>query len=379
MHPSTTPCSAPLMSPTQEPTQLPPLPGNCVTSLTIDGLVTAIDSTSGHGDAVPLTLTLARSPPGEPRQKHHGYVPEGTGYMGYYLVPEMPAANQPVPPRPDQPRVRLHLRVGELIAANERHVVYDVDVDVDVEVTEVVRAADSALRGESESEDDEDTSGSRCCYYIPPLVIKAAQTDEAGALLSKEAAMYEHIQALQGVVAPRFYGYFHCVPAANTDSESKWTRLPTSEPPASYGWDDVDDEENCPFPADGSDVRPPAPEGPPPCTRVDVLLLEKVGGRLPPGQMPDKLLIDLRRMYHDLSSLHVDHFDYRPANVAYAPLSPPGLPGLPSPFRKSGKCVYGLRLVDFEGAQITTRTPLYQRKLIKERLPGLIWGIMAAS
>ncbi|RPD63470.1 hypothetical protein L227DRAFT_572616 [Lentinus tigrinus ALCF2SS1-6] len=350
------------MSSAQDPIQPPPLPGNCVTSLTIDGLVTAIDSASGHDHAVPLTLTLARSPPGEPRQKHHGYVPEGTGYMGYYLVPEMPAANQPVPPRPDQPRVRLHLRVGELIAANERHAVYDVEVDVEPD------ASDNASASASDA----------AVYYIPPLVIKAAQTDEAGALLPKEAAMYEHIQALQGVVAPRFYGYFHCVPAANTDSESKWTRLPTSEPRASYGWDDVDDEENCPFPADGSDVRPPAPEGPPPCTRVDVLLLEKVGGRLPPGQMPDKLLIDLRRIYHDLSSLHVDHFRYRPADVAYAPLSPPGLPGLPSPFRKSGRCVYGLRLVDFEGAQITTRTPLYQRKLIKERLPGLIWGIMAA-
>ncbi|RPD63489.1 hypothetical protein L227DRAFT_643061 [Lentinus tigrinus ALCF2SS1-6] len=279
---------------------------------------------------------MARGSPGEPRQKHHGDVPDG--YIGYYLVPDMPKANQPVPPRPDQPLLQLRLQVGEPISFNERHAVYDVKV----------------IRAEPDT------------FYVPPLVIKVAQTDEAGQLLPKEAAMYEHIRTLQGVVAPRFYGYFH---VANPRSE--WTHVPTSKPVI------YDDYEDCPFPADGSDVMP-APEGPPPCTRMDVLLLEKVGKHLPPGQMSDKLIVDLRRMYHDLSSLHVDHFDYRPANVTYAPESPPGLPGLPSPFRSSGKCVYGLRIIDFEGAQITTRTPLYQRKLIKQRLPGLIWGLMAS-
>ncbi|TFK81906.1 hypothetical protein K466DRAFT_655953 [Polyporus arcularius HHB13444] len=308
----------------------PPLARNCVTVIRVDGL--AVDH-----DGRTVALDLQRHSPGEVRQKHHGNVP--AGYVGPYFVPEMPKVNLPIPPRPDQPRVKLHLHLGDMISFNERHAVYNV---------RVTRADPPA-------------------FYIPPLVIKVAQTDEAGRLLPKEAAMYEHIRKLQGVVAPRFYGYFH---AKNRSSE--WTRI--SPRGSTSDTDELDADEGSPF-LDDEEEPEPAPEGPPACTRMDILLLEKVGEHLPHGeQMSTQDIFDLRDMYHDLSRMHVDHFDYHAANVTYAPLSPPGLPGKRSPYHKR---VYGLRLIDFEGAQLTTRTPMHQRKLVQEHLPGLLSDIMA--
>ncbi len=156
---------------------------NCVTVIHVDGL--AVDH-----DGRTVALDLQRHNPGEVRQKHHGDVP--AGYVGPYFVPEMPKVNLPIPPRPDQPLVELHLQLGSIISFNERNAVYNV---------RITRADPPA-------------------FYIPPLVIKVAQTDEAGRLLPKEAAMYEHTRKLQGVVAPRFYGYFHA-----KNRSSAWTRV----------------------------------------------------------------------------------------------------------------------------------------------------------
>ncbi|RDX49592.1 hypothetical protein OH76DRAFT_1482965 [Lentinus brumalis] len=300
------------MTSTQGDTPQPPLARNCVTVIHVDGL--AVDH-----DGRTVALDLQRHSPGEVRQKHHGDVP--AGYVGPYFVPEMPKA------------------ASSLTTSASGHAVYNV---------RITRADPPA-------------------FYIPPLVIKVAQTDEAGRLLPKEAAMYEHIRKLQGVVAPRFYGYFHA-----KNRSSAWTRV--SPRGSTLDTDEWDADEGSSF-LDDEEEPAPAPEGPPACTRMDILLLEKVGEHLPHGeQMSAQDIFDLRDMYHDLSRMHVDHFDYHAANVTYAPLSPPGLPGKRSPYHKR---VYGLRLIDFEGAQLTTRTPMHQRKLIQEHLPGLLSHIMA--
>ena len=49
-------------------------------------------------------------------------------------------------------------------------------------------------------------------------------------------------------------------------------------------------------------------------------------------------------MYADISTLGVDHVDIRWQNILYAPVSPPGLPGLRSPYRHR---TYRWRIVDF--------------------------------
>ncbi|TFK81908.1 hypothetical protein K466DRAFT_655954 [Polyporus arcularius HHB13444] len=300
--------------------KLPPLARNSVTAIRVDGL--AIDR-----DGKAVMLELPRHSPGEVRQKHHGDVPPG--YVGPYYVPDMPKANPPL---------------GSIISFNERHAVYDVNV---------IKAHPPAV-------------------YIPPLVIKVAQSDAAGLLLPKEAAMYEHIRRLQGVVAPRFYGYFHA-----TNESSAWSCVSPRGSQSSR--DRLYVDEGTSFPVDPEDEEEwnpaPAPGEPQAYAGLDVLLLEKVGEHLPHGeQMPDQDMIDLQHMYYDLSRMHVDHFDYHAANVTYAPPSPPGLPGKRSPYHKR---LYRLRLVDFEGAQLTTRTPEYQRMFVQDHLPGLLSHIMS--
>ena len=49
-------------------------------------------------------------------------------------------------------------------------------------------------------------------------------------------------------------------------------------------------------------------------------------------------------MYADLGMLGVDHVDIRWQNILSAPVSPPALPGLPSPFTHR---TFRWRLVDF--------------------------------
>ncbi|KAL4245683.1 hypothetical protein ABKN59_009515 [Abortiporus biennis] len=132
---------------------------------------------------------------------------------------------------------------------------------------------------------------------IPPLVAKIANPLHAGDL-AKEAAMYQEMLCLQGSAIPRCYGFF------------KFRSL-----------------ENFDF-------------GP-----VSVLLLEKLGERLPVGQGPDSfppsLVQDLRDITSDFVELGIEHQDLRWANI----LSAGTLPSLPSPFTKR---TYGWRFVDFD-------------------------------
>ncbi len=68
-------------------------------------------------------------------------------------------------------------------------------------------------------------------------------------------------------------------------------------------------------------------------------------------------------MHHDLAELYVDYWDWRAANLAYAPPCPPGLPGMPSPFHHR---LYILRLIDFEGAMVTNTLPEHQRYIVAQ-------------
>ncbi len=68
-------------------------------------------------------------------------------------------------------------------------------------------------------------------------------------------------------------------------------------------------------------------------------------------------------MHHDLAEMYVDYWDWRAANLAYAPPCPPGLPGVPSPFHHRP---YILRLIDFEEAMVTNTLPEHQRYIVAQ-------------
>ncbi|KAL4242369.1 hypothetical protein ABKN59_012019 [Abortiporus biennis] len=141
-------------------------------------------------------------------------------------------------------------------------------------------------------------------FCVPPLVMKIAKPQHAGDL-AKEAAMYQEMLCLQGSAIPRCYGFFKFRCLKNFDF------------------------------------------GP-----VCVLLLEKLGERLPLGQGPDSfppsLVQDLRDIASDLAELGIEHDDIRWNNI----LSAGTLPSLPSPFTKR---TYGWRFIDFDLAVKTNK------------------------
>ena len=103
-------------------------------------------------------------------------------------------------------------------------------------------------------------------YYIPPFVIKVAAQRE-GKRIYREACMYKALESVQGLVVPRFYGYFR-----TTVNQYERTIL---------AWDP-----QCKFPRDPAKFnifRPPHP-----AASLNILLLEEVGDRIPEGTIPRK-------------------------------------------------------------------------------------------
>ena len=74
-------------------------------------------------------------------------------------------------------------------------------------------------------------------------------------------------------------------------------------------------------------------------------------------------------MYLHLSDLGIEHTDIRHANILYAPESPPGFPGLPSPF--TGK-TYRWRLIDFSSSYKTNETVEHMQECYEDYVDRLL-------
>lgn len=148
-------------------------PRTSVQTVHLSGFVT--DPTS----QTPLELSLTRAEPALPKiELIH---PDGIAMHDDEIptIEDLPI-NPPSQPSPEDDVVQLHLKIGTLLSGNKRHAVYNVEVV-------------------------HDTSPA---FYIPPLVIKVSVNPERGKALAQEAGLYGHLEPLQGVVAPRCYGYF---------------------------------------------------------------------------------------------------------------------------------------------------------------------------
>lgn len=117
---------------------------------------------------------------------------------------------------------------------------------------------------------------------VPPLVAKVSRPG-CPTRIQHEAYYYEEMESLQGVIIPRCYGLFTSdIPAGSSLSES--AKKPSDEP--SYG--DNPRDSNLNDTNDGSiDSRnqrarsmKSCPDGP---TPISILLLERLGDRLPVG------------------------------------------------------------------------------------------------
>ncbi|RDX49599.1 hypothetical protein OH76DRAFT_1482973 [Lentinus brumalis] len=214
---------------------LPPLALTTLRSTRLFGV-----TTDKGGQA--LALDLPRARPGKPKINYQN----SPYFFGIkYSAEEIPV-NVPSDPLPGDVRATLDLKVGNLLWRNERHAVYDVEV----------------LRLDPP------------VFHVPPLVIKLAISEAEGrGLLSEEAGMYGHIEKLQGVVAPRCYGYF----STTDETDAMWFFDPPPAPPTMMYW--------------GIYAQRTA------CKGMELLLLEKVGEHLPFGKpVTQQVEDDLRDM-----------------------------------------------------------------------------------
>ncbi|KII85629.1 hypothetical protein PLICRDRAFT_178674 [Plicaturopsis crispa FD-325 SS-3] len=153
--------------------------------------------------------------------------------------------------------------------------------------------------------------------------------------LEQEAWFYGEMECLQGAAIARCYGFFQ-VELSDSVNIGLWD--------GDKG--DVDDEGFTE--ADKQrDERP----------RVfSLLLLERLGDRIPFYQpTPQGARKDMEDIYSDMAELGIYHSDIRWQNYLRAPASPPGLPGLPSPYKHR---TYAWRVIDFDNSEKNNFQPL---------------------
>ncbi|KII84865.1 hypothetical protein PLICRDRAFT_179195 [Plicaturopsis crispa FD-325 SS-3] len=153
--------------------------------------------------------------------------------------------------------------------------------------------------------------------------------------MAREAWFYEEMECLQGVAIARCYGFFQ-----TELSDSVHIGL----------WDNDEGDE------DNEGVTEAAKVGADNPRVLSILLLERLGDRMPFGEpTPAGAREDMTDIYSDMSELGIYHSDIRWQNYLHAPASPPGLPGLPSPYKHR---TYAWRVIDFDNSEKNNFQPL---------------------
>jgi len=178
--------------------------------------------------------------------------------------------------------------------------------------------------------------------HLPPLVLKVARSKRR-AEIAREAWFYDELECLQGVVLPRCYGWFEAE-LAEGQSFDRCTRV--------TGRSSYTEKSNPEWRFEKSKQLTEMSHS---RNYVSVLLLEKLGGKLPIGvPLGDDLVKGIYDMYGEIGELGVDHRDIRYSNMLAAPEGPTTLPSLPSPF--TGR-IYTHRIIDIESCEKTNGEP----------------------
>ncbi|KAI0760805.1 hypothetical protein C8Q74DRAFT_1372599 [Fomes fomentarius] len=276
-----------------------PLQLNTVTSLIVQGLI--VDN-----NGVDLDLSIPRDEYDKPamnvsfedNRRCLSYIPTGT----------------PTSLEPPDDNFELVLKLGACLSQGERHLVFKV----------------TPLNGEP--------------WNIPKLVLKVA-LEHQGRHLGNEAAMYKRLQALQGSVIPRCYGFFRRYVNLMEYMVKPWG--PEVTYPRELDEFDLPNER----------------------ATLTVLLLEQVGGHVSCAPVPKGLKRALYDMDKELFNYGVYFGDWRYDNVVYAPKSPPGLPSLPSPLLNR---VFKYRLIDLEDAVVTNIKAKLGHRQDKDRINWIL-------
>ncbi|KAF9505046.1 hypothetical protein BS47DRAFT_580813 [Hydnum rufescens UP504] len=157
--------------------------------------------------------------------------------------------------------------------------------------------------------------------------------------IAREAWFYDELECLQGVVLPRCYGWFEAELAEGQSlgPSTRATRRSSDSESSNPEWRFKKSKQL----TEMSHSR----------SYVSVLLLEKMGGKLPIGvPLGDDLVKGIYDMYGEIAELGVDHRDIRYSNMLAAPQGPTILPSVPSPF--TGR-IYTHRMIDIESCEKT--------------------------
>ncbi|CAL1706342.1 unnamed protein product [Somion occarium] len=229
---------------------------------------------------------------------------------------------------------------------------------------------------------------------LPPLVVKVSRRHDAKRL-AREAFYYEEMECLQGCAIPRYYGLYQTTIPPATDF-LPWTHDKVNRRPGRHGdysdesdsesesepeskSSDKDDDDDAEDEDADSQVYSSDEEELPTPTILSILILERVGGRIPLRKpLSDDVHEDIHTIYADFGRLGVDHCDIRYFNILRAPSSSESpLPSLPSPFTQR---TYNWRVVDFDNACKSNMNADffrgYHHGLLVRLLTNLPWGFL---
>lgn len=200
---------------------------------------------------------------------------------------------------------------------------------------------------------------------LPQIVLKVAWASRCGDI-NREGWFYDEMECLQGVALARCYGLFEAdIPGGCTVSLPDGSNF-QNDAPTSHNMI-IDEDRVHPKFLELRDKR----------NRLSILVLERLGGRLPLGEVltqelryvsyppssHKKFLLtlwslvreDVETLFEEIGQLGIRNcLDLHWANILKAPESPPGLPSLPSPYLHR---THGWRLIDFDLAEKTKQIP----------------------
>ncbi|KAI0060195.1 hypothetical protein BV25DRAFT_1993016 [Artomyces pyxidatus] len=282
-------------------------PQNAIKSVTLEGVV----QDNKTGEFVPVALHRTTAPLD---LVHSHYMARPTPAHASVLLESVPV--RPPSRLPPPGEAHLHGHLGSFIGDGNCSIVFALDKPLLDGVSPDQRA-------------------------VPRLVVKIARSNRLVAL-AREAWFYDDMECLQGSSIARCYGWFE-VDLSSGQSVPAWSEHPAEDP----------DEHD--YAIDHDEViHPDQIKRTKRRDVLSVLLLERLGDKLPPGPHPDSVRSDIMDLYLEVSHLGIGIAEgVRRHNTLAAPHEEPCLPSLISPFTNRTHC---WRVVDFEFAVKTNWT-----------------------
>ncbi|GJJ09985.1 hypothetical protein Clacol_004211 [Clathrus columnatus] len=183
--------------------------------------------------------------------------------------------------------------------------------------------------------------------------------------MEQEAWFYDELEQVQGIAVPRCYGLFQAhieegaeVKTWNDEKDSESDDSDDSDQVAESDQSDGDGFAGANANESEGEKIPEMPTPDP--TLLSILLLERLGERMPVGESLDHIKDDVHEIYNDLSRLGIEHLDIRWSNI---------LSVIQDPDDESSGTVcpnhghaHQWRVIDFDVARKTNGTIIYMDK-----------------